>query len=380
MEARFDALFDETLVLPELAEIASKVFDARRITVHEGILLYEKAETAWLGALADYVRRQMNGDYTYYNRNIHIEPTNICIYNCTFCSYNQHQSGKSWEMTTEDILKTIDATEDNISEVHIVGGVHPDRDLHYYGNLIKVIKQHRPGLHIKAFTAIELDYMIRKSGMTLNEGLAALKAYGLDSIPGGGAEIFDEEVRKVICGTKSDGKLWLEIHQAAHLLGIPSNATILYGHVENYSHRIGHLEKLRQLQDETGGFNAFIPLKFKNKNNLLSWVKEAPVVEDLRNYAVSRIYLDNIPHLKAYWPMIGKEVAALSLAFGVDDLDGTINDSTKIYSMAGADDASPAMSSSDLEGLIIQSGRIPVERDSLYNIVRFPEKSEIGLY
>jgi aminodeoxyfutalosine synthase len=267
------------------------------------------------------------------------------------------------------MLQTIDATADSITEVHIVGGVHPDRDLHYYGNMIKAIKEHRPGLHIKAFTAIELDYMIRKSGLSLNEGLAALKEYGLDSIPGGGAEIFDESVRKVICGTKSDGKLWLEIHRAAHLLGIPSNATILYGHVENYGHRIDHLERLRTLQDETGGFNAFIPLKFKNKNNELSWVKEATVVEDLRNYAVSRIYLDNIPHLKAYWPMIGKEVAALSLEFGVDDLDGTINDSTKIYSMAGAEDITPAMSSSGLQDLIIRAGRIPVERDSLYNII-----------
>jgi len=370
MKILFNDLFDETLVLPELAALARKIRDSQRISPEEGLLLYTKAETAWLGALADYVRGRINGNYAYYNRNIHIEPTNICIYNCTFCSYNQHQSGSSWEHTVGDMLQTIDATADNITEVHIVGGVHPDRDLHYYGNMIKTIKEHRPGLHIKAFTAIELDYMIRKSGLSLNEGLAALKEYGLDSIPGGGAEIFDESVRKVICGTKSDGKLWLEIHRAAHLLGIPSNATILYGHVENYGHRIDHLERLRTLQDETGGFNAFIPLKFKNKNNELSWVKEATVVEDLRNYAVSRIYLDNIPHLKAYWPMIGKEVAALSLEFGVDDLDGTINDSTKIYSMAGAEDITPAMSSSGLEDLMIRAGRIPVERDSLYNIIK----------
>jgi aminodeoxyfutalosine synthase len=378
MEFLSDALFDEMLVLPELAAIALKIRDSQRISPEEGVLLYTKADTAWLGALANYVRKRINGDYTFYNRNIHIEPTNICVYNCTFCSYNQHQSGSSWELTLDDMLHTIDATDANITEVHIVGGVHPDRDLHYYGNLIKAIKEHRPDLHIKAFTAIELDYMIRKSGMNLNEGLSALKKYGLDSIPGGGAEIFDETVRKAICGTKSDSKLWLKIHRAAHLLGIPSNATILYGHVENYEHRIDHLNRLRLLQDETGGFNAFIPLKFKNKNNNLSWVKEASVVEDIRNYAVSRIFLDNIPHLKAYWPMIGKEVAAISLDFGVDDLDGTINDSTKIYSMAGAEDTSPAMSSSGLEDLIIQSGRIPVERDSLYNIIKLPEKVAIA--
>ena len=369
MEILSNALFDETIVMPELAAVARKVAEGMRITPEEGILLYTKAETAWLGAFANIVREQKNGNFAYYNRNIHIEPTNICIYNCTFCSYNQHQSGSSWELTLEDILRRIDETDDNITEVHIVGGVHPDRDLHYYGEMIKAIKQHRPGLHIKAFTAIELDYMIRKSGMTLDEGLLKLKEYGLDSLPGGGAEIFDEAVRKVICGTKSNGKLWLEIHRASHKLGIPSNATILYGHVENYNHRIDHLEKLRQLQDETHGFNAFIPLKFRNKNNELSWVKEASVVEDLRNYAVSRIFLDNIPHLKAYWPMIGKEVAALSLAFGVDDLDGTINDSTRIYSMAGADDSSPVMASSDIEELISGAGRIPVERDSLYNTI-----------
>ena len=369
MDITYNLLADKIIVLPELAAIAQKVLDAQRITPEEGILLYEKGETAWLGALANHIRERINGNYAYYNRNIHIEPTNICVYNCTFCSYNQHQSGSSWELTLEDMLKMIDATDDKITEVHIVGGVHPDRDLHYYGNMIRKIKQHRPGLHIKAFTAIELDYMIRKSGMTLNEGLAALKEYGLDSIPGGGAEIFDETVREIICGAKSSGNLWLEIHRAAHLLGIPSNATILYGHVETFSHRIDHLERLRSLQDETLGFNAFIPLKYKNKNNSLSWVNEVSVVEDLRNYAISRIYLDNFPHIKAYWPMIGKQVAALSLAFGVDDLDGTINDSTRIYSMAGADDSSPAMASSDIESLISEAGRIPAERDSIYNIL-----------
>jgi aminodeoxyfutalosine synthase len=198
METHLSALFDERIVSPELAAIACKVRDSIRISPEEGFLLYTKAGTAWLGALANIVRERLNGSFVYYNRNIHIEPTNICIYNCTFCSYNQHQSGSSWELSLDDILRTIDATDDNITEVHIVGGVHPDRDLQYYGNLIQAIKQHRPALHIKAFTAIELDYMIRKSGLSLEDGLAALKQYGLDSIPGGGAEIFDEEVRKVI--------------------------------------------------------------------------------------------------------------------------------------------------------------------------------------
>ncbi|MCU0456909.1 MAG: aminofutalosine synthase MqnE, partial [Bacteroidales bacterium] len=214
-----------------------------------------------------------------------------------------------------------------------------------------------------------LDYMINKAGCTIEEGLRILKDYGLDSIPGGGAEIFDEELRKNICDDKSSSELWLKIHETAHNIGIPSNATILYGHIENYFHRIDHMERLRNLQDRTNGFNCFIPLKFKKANNNMSYLGEVSIVEDLRNYAVSRIYLDNFPHLKAYWPMIGKETAQTSLSFGTDDLDGTIDDTTRIYSMAGAEEQNPSMSSEEISRLIREAGFEPFERDSFYNLL-----------
>jgi aminodeoxyfutalosine synthase len=209
--------------------------------------------------------------------------------------------------------------------------------------------------------------MITRAGLNISEGLGLLKEYGLDSIPGGGAEIFDEKLRKMICDEKSSSEKWLSIHETAHHLGIPSNATILYGHMETYAHRIDHMERLRALQDKTAGFNAFIPLKYKKSNNSMSYLGEVNVIEDLRNYAVSRIYLDNFPHIKAYWPMIGKESAQLSLSFGVDDMDGTIDDTTRIYSMAGAEDENPAMSTDEICRLIREAGYIPVERDSIYN-------------
>jgi aminodeoxyfutalosine synthase len=212
--------------------------------------------------------------------------------------------------------------------------------------------------------------MISRAGCTIKEGLILLKDYGLDSIPGGGAEIFDEELRKMICDEKSSSDLWLKIHETAHLSGIPSNATMLYGHIENYNHRIDHMERLRKLQDKTGGFNAFIPLKYKKTNNSMSYLGEVNLIEDLRNYAVSRIYLDNFPHIKAYWPMIGKESAQLSLSFGADDMDGTIDDTTKIYSMAGSEEEKPAMTSDEICNLIRQAGYVPVERDSVYNPIK----------
>lgn len=347
--------------------IASKVLNKQRITAEEAIELYYHADLPFLSILADFVRQSINGKYAFYNRNVHIEPTNICVYDCKFCSYSHHQSKESWELTISEMVETVRNLGDEITEVHIVGAVHPGRDIHYYAELIRKVRETRPEIHIKAFTAIEIEYMVKKAGLSLDEGYAILKEAGLNSLPGGGAEIFDEKVREVICGKKSTSEAWLEVHEVAHRNGIPTNCTILYGHVEKYEHRVDHLLRLRNLQDKTSGFNAFIPLKFKSKNNELSWVGEVSVLEDLRNYAVSRIFLDNIPHLKAYWPMIGKQMAALSLSFGVDDLDGTINDSTKIYSMAGADDQNPALGSEELKQLIRDAGMIPVERDSLYN-------------
>jgi aminodeoxyfutalosine synthase len=355
----------------ELSDIASKVEGNIRITPEEGLMLFKKADLGLLGMLAGIVRRRHNGINTYFNHNFHIEPTNKCIYNCRFCSYHKPEGDpESWEYSHDEMIEIVKRFDSKpVTEVHIVGGVHPSYDLNYWGSLIKKIKQHRPSLHVKAFSAIELDYMISKAGLSVEEGLKKLKEYGLDSIPGGGAEIFDEELRKAICDEKASSELWLTIHETAHRLGIPSNATMLYGHIETYSHRIDHLERLRKLQDKTGGFNTFIPLKYKKTNNSMSYLGEVSLIEDLRNYAVSRIYLDNFAHIKAYWPMIGKESAQLSLSFGADDMDGTIDDTTRIYSMAGAEDEKPAMTTKQICLLIRDAGYIPIERDSLYNTI-----------
>ncbi len=352
-----------------LQRISEKILSGERINQEEGILLFEQGEPGFLGFLANFIREQKNGNKTYFNRNFHIEPTNICIYNCKFCSYVRKQGEEgAWEYSLDDILDITRSYKDKkVTEVHIVGGVHPKRDLHYYGNMMSEIKKIIPSIHIKAFTAIELDYMIKKARVSLREGLQMLKDYGLDSIPGGGAEIFDQEIRKQVCFEKSDANDWLTIHKTAHEVGLPSNATILYGHIEQYKHRIDHLDRLRALQDETGMFNTFIPLKFRKANNHLSYIGEVSMIEDLKNYAVSRIYLDNFNHIKAYWPMIGKDTAQLSLSFGVDDIDGTIDDSTKIYSMAGVEDQSPTMNTEQLTQLILQANRIPIERDTVYN-------------
>ncbi|MCX6223599.1 MAG: CofH family radical SAM protein [Bacteroidia bacterium] len=307
-----------------------------------------------------------------FNRNFHIEPTNICIHNCRFCSYSRkfNQPG-SWEMSMDDILLEIHKFKDrSATEVHIVGGVHPNRGLDYYESMLRQIREINPSLYIKAFTAVELEFMFSKSQVSVEEGLIRLKSAGLDSIPGGGAEIFDEEVRSKICPDKTASETWLAIHESAHRIGIPTNATMLYGHLEKHEHRIDHLNRLRQLQDRTAGFQVFIPLKYRKANNSLGVIGEVSSIEDLRNYAVSRIFLDNFPHLKSYWPMIGKEIAGLSLSFGVDDLDGTIEDTTRIYSMAGAGDQNPAMSTAGLVSLIRSSGLEPVERDTLYNTLK----------
>ncbi len=347
--------------------ISNKILEGKRINIDECVELYEKADLSLVGMLANHIREQKNGNNTYFNKNLHIEPTNICVHNCKFCSYSKKIGGDGWESDVDEILETISKSEDSITEIHIVGGVHPLRDIHYYGNLIKQIKTTKPHLHIKAFTAVEIDYMIKKADISVSEGVQLLKNYGLDSVPGGGAEIFDETLRAEICPSKTSSQQWLTIHESLHLAGIPSNATILYGHIETYRHRADHMERLRILQDKTKGFNAFIPLKFKHKNNTMSEIKEVSVIEDLKNYAISRIFLDNFPHVKSYWPMVGKQLAQLSLSFGVDDFDGTINDSTKIYSLAGSEEQNPSMTTEEIKELITTVGRTPVERDSLYN-------------
>ncbi|MFC4261348.1 aminofutalosine synthase MqnE [Ferruginibacter yonginensis] len=369
MSTAIDTLIDFTTDI-ELKNIAQKVKDGIRITDEECLVLFNKADLPFAGALANFVREKLHGNKTYFNRNFHIEPTNVCVFSCKFCSYSRLYAHKEegWELSIDqmlDIVKSYDGKP--ITEVHIVGGVHPKMNMAYFIELIQKIHAHRPDLHVKGFTAVELDYMFRKAKLSVEEGMKALKDAGLQSLPGGGAEIFHEDIRKEIAADKVTGEGWLHIHETAHNLGMHSNATMLYGHIEKYEHRIDHMRKLRDLQDKTKGFNTFIPLKFRNSNNDMSHVPESTITEDMRMYAIARIYLDNFPHLKAYWPMLGRQNAQLSLSFGVNDIDGTIDDSTKIYSMAGSEEQTPTMSTEELVTLIKQVKRTPIERDTLYN-------------
>lgn len=364
-----EKLISNSSITADLKMVAAKVCSLQRINENEGLLLYEKADLSFLALLADFIQKKKNQDHVYFIKNIHLEPTNICIHNCKFCSYSRKKGAiGSWEMSINEIKEKVQsAVAKNISEIHIVGGVHPERDLFYYTNLISEVRKQAPHIHIKAFTAVELDYMFSKANMSVHEGFEMLKKAGLNSIPGGGAEIFSDDIRNQICSSKSNAETWLRIHETAHQCGIVSNATMLYGHIETYTHRIDHLSRLRLLQDRTHLFNAFIPLKYRNKNNDLRLPEEVPITEDLRNYALCRIFLDNFPHIKAYWPMIGKATTQLSLSFGVDDIDGTIEDSTKIYTMAGVEEKNPTLTISEMIQLIQNARKIPVERDSWYH-------------
>jgi aminodeoxyfutalosine synthase len=358
---------------PILKTIGQKILQNERISFEDGVALFEKSSLPYVGALANWKRNELHGDITYFNRNFHIEPTNVCVFSCKFCSYSKLYAHKEegWELTIDqmmDIVRSYDGKP--VTEVHIVGGVHPKLTLAFFLDLMRAIKAHRPELHIKAFTPVELDYMFRKAKVSIQEGMRLAHEAGLDSLPGGGAEIFHPDVRTIICDDKVDANGWLEIHKTAHELGMHSNATLLYGHIEKYEHRVDHMERLRQLQDQTKGFNTFIPLKFRNKDNEMHEVPESIMLEDLKMYAISRLYLDNFPHIKAYWPMLGRQVAQLTLSYGVNDIDGTIDDTTKIYSMAGSEEQNPAMTTLELVRLIKQAKRTPIERGTLYNVIQ----------
>ena len=362
-----------TKLLPKnLVSIVEKIENRQRISDKEALTLFKNASLSLLGTLANQIRERLHSNKTYFNKNIHIEPTNICVFDCKFCSYSRllSKKEKAWEYTEEQMLEILNNAPKDITEVHIVGGVHPKMGLNFFVNLIKEIKKIRPKVHIKAFTAVELEYICRKAKVSYKEGLQILKNAGQGSLPGGGAEIFDEEIRKEICEDKCTTTEWFEIHEAAHSIGMPSNATMLYGHIEKADHVIDHMSRLRNLQDKTDGFNTFIPLKFRNKNNQMSHIEEASTIKDARIYAIARIYLDNFKHIKAYWPMIGKESAQTLLSFGVNDIDGTIDDTTKIYSMAGAEDKNPRMTTEEIIKLIKDVGRTPIERNTLYEVVK----------
>lgn len=373
MRDQLNILLTDKSLDNNLKTIAQKIANAQRISDDDGLYLYKKAPLSYLGVLANYIREKKHGNHTYFNKNFHLEPTNVCIYTCTFCSYSRliKKRSEGWEYTHEQMMDIIKKYDNQpVTEVHIVGGVLPQYDVDFYANLFKAIRAHRPDLHIKALTPVEYHYIFKKAKISYEEGMKLMVESGLDSMPGGGAEIFDPEIREQIAKGKCDAEQWLAIHRILHNLGKRSNATMLYGHIEEYKHRVDHLSRLRALQDETGGFQTYIPLKFRNKNNQLSHLTESSTIEDLRNYAIGRIYLDNFDHVKAYWPMIGRSTAQLSLAFGVNDIDGTIDDTTKIYSMAGSEEQNPTMSTQQLVNMIKEVGRHPIERDTVYNTLQ----------
>ncbi len=355
----------------DLQKIAEKVINGERISCDDALVLYQKADLNLVGMLANHIKTKKYGTDVFFNKNIHIEPSNVCVHKCKFCSYYREPGAPGfWEYSLNEIeqkLRTIPS--ESLTEVHIVGGCHPTRKLDYYCDLLSLTKKILPHVFIKAFTAVEIEYMAQLNNMSNSEVLDKLKQSGLDAMPGGGAEIFDEELRAKICPLKTKSADWLSIHRMAHQKGISTNATILYGHLESYEQRIDHMNRLRTLQDETQGFNAYIPLKYKKEHNALGIARELPWTEDLKNFSISRIFLDNIPHLKVYWPMLGKDFSQITLDYGVDDFDGTINDSTKIYSMAGSVETQPIITKDEMIALIKDANKCPVERDTVYNVL-----------
>ena len=351
-------------------EISESIRRGERLAAEDALKLWREAPLWLLGELASERKEQVSGKEVYYNRNVHLEPTNICLFNCEFCSFRRREGDEdAWYMSLDDIeARAMELRGADITEVHIVGGVHPKHDLDTYCAMIRRVKRALPHVTVKAYTAVEIFYMIRNDGISVVEGLRRLKEAGMECIPGGGAEIFDATLRKKICPEKCSSEEWLAVHRAAHNMGIPTNCTMLYGHIETLEQRIDHLERLRSLQDEAPGFDAFIPLKYHSHGNRLSQAGECSVEEDLRTIAMSRLFLDNIPHIKAYWVSYGKATTEMALAFGADDIDGTIGDTTKIYSMAGGVDR-PSMSVEELESMVESVGFTPIERDSHYNRV-----------
>jgi len=349
-------------------QTAAKVRQGERLMPDEAITLWKEAETTLLEELATLKRGEINGDLLYYNCNFHIEPTNICIFGCRFCSYHRDpSSSEAWNYSLDEMEALARSYIGKpVTEVHIVGGVHPSHTLDYYIEIVRRIKLILPDITVKAFSAIELAHIINRAGLDIKEGLARLKEAGLEAIPGGGAEIFDSEIRKRICPEKGDAEVWLSLHHAAHEAAIPTNATMLYGHIESIEHRVDHLVRIRELQDDTKGFSAFIPLKFRSASNSMSFLGEVGIEEDMRTVAMSRILLDNIPHIKAYWPMYGKQAAETALRFGADDIDGTIENTTKVYSMAGSEEQNPSLSVNEIRQMAARAGLRAVERDTFY--------------
>jgi aminodeoxyfutalosine synthase len=352
-----------------LGEIREKAEAGARLSFEDGLYLSEQADLFTLGELANLVRERKNGNYTYYNVNTHLNPTNVCVYRCTFCAFRADlKSPRGYVMSDGQILeRAAEADRRGATELHIVGGLHHQLPYGWYLNVVRIIHEAYPRLHLKAYTAVEWDWFARLTGRPTRDLLAEFKEAGLGSLPGGGAEIFDPEVRDQICEHKADAGAWLRIHREAHELELRSNATMLYGHIEGPRHRIDHLCRLRELQDETGGFQTFIPLAFHPDNSRLAHLPKAGILTDLRVMALGRLLLDNFPHVKAYWVMLGIKTAQLALSFGADDLDGTVVHE-KIYHDAGSD-SPQELSVAEIRRLIEEAGRVPVERDTLYHEV-----------
>ena len=360
---------------PRLAPIAAKVLAGERLDYNDGLVLYGSSDILAVGWLANYVRERKHGDVTYFNVNRHINPTNVCVANCRLCAFGRKKGDPNgYTMALEEAWEAAaSGYSEAVTEFHIVGGLHPDLPLEYFLDLVRGLKQRFPKVHVKAFTMVEVSFFARRAKLTIEETLIKMREAGVDSMPGGGAEIFAERVRAIICDHKIDGNEWLDTARLAHKLGFKSNATMLYGHVENDEDRVDHLLKLRAVQDETGGFQTFIPLAFHPENTALDHLPVTTGLTDIRQVAVSRLMLDNFPHIKAYWQMLSPKIAQIALRFGADDLDGTVIEE-KIYHDAGAT-TPQGMTRKDLCRLITEAGRIPVERDTLYKAVTRTEDS-----
>lgn len=358
-----------------LSGIREKVLAGKRITEEDALRLFETDDIFTLGALASHVAGKNNGRKAYFIRNRHINPTNICVNRCKFCAFSRSQGQEgAFELTIDEIIEKLGEGQTGgksaphvFSEVHIVGGLHPDWPFEHYLNMLSAINKHFPKLHIKAFTAVEIDYFSKISGRSLADTLTALKKSGLGSMPGGGAEIFSEGIRNQLCPEKIPGDRWIEVMEAAHRVNIRTNATMLYGHVEELADRVDHLSRLRSLQDRTGGFQAFIPLAYHPRNTEIEGSYTSGI-DDLKTVAVSRIFLDNFAHIKAYWIMLGEKISQLALMFGADDIDGTIIEE-KITHSAGAL-TGEQLTAEQLVNLIQKAGKTAVERDSFYKTVR----------
>ena len=355
--------------LAGLGNILAKVEANQRLTAADALQLYESPEILAIGYLANKVRNRLNGDKAYFIYNQHINYSNICTNLCKFCAFGKEKgSDKAYEMTVAEVKEKVRARLDEpITEIHMVGGIHPDLPFSYYLDILRAIKEVRPTVHIQAFTCVEIAHLAELAGKSVSETLTLLQEAGLGSIPGGGAEVFSPRIRELTCAKKLPGNDWLEVAKTAHRQGIHTNATMLYGHIETMAERVEHLQALRDAQDETGGFLAYIPLAFHPKNTEMAGLSRTSGIDDLKSIAVARLFLDNFPHIKAYWVMIGPKLAQIALSFGADDMDGTVKEEI-ITHMAGAD-TDQAIGSTTLVRLIKEAGRVAVERDTLYQVL-----------